>query len=123
MYESYNRNMRILALFILLSISAVAADWKIDYKVAKNAVANEETPITITVRDEKNKPLSGADVEAVLTMVEMDHGEFKYAAKQTKAGTYQATVKYVMGGAWQLEVRARKGSDSVTKKFQFNIKQ
>ncbi len=119
--------MRTLALFFLLTVCVFdaygAADWKIDYKAAKNAEANEDTPITITIRDEKNKPLSGAEVEAVLTMVEMDHGEFKYSAKQIKPGTYEATVKYVMGGAWQLEVRARKGSDSITKKFVLKIKQ
>lgn len=115
--------MRTLALAILLSVSGFAADWKIDYKTAADAVPNEDSSITITIRDEKNKPLGGAEVEAVLTMVEMDHGEFKYAAKQIKAGVYQATVKYVMGGAWQLEVRARKGSDSVSKTFQFKIKQ
>lgn len=119
--------MRILALMFLLTTSIFAAGgaahWKIDYKAAKNAVANEETPITITIRDENNKPLGGAEVEAVLTMVEMDHGEFKYSAKQVKPGTYEANVRYVMGGDWQLEVRAHKGSDSVSKKFVLKIKQ
>lgn len=115
--------MRTLALGLLLCAGAWAADWKIDYKSAKNATSNVETPVTITIVDEKNKPVSGAEVEAVLTMVEMDHGEFKHAAKQVKPGVYQASVKYVMGGSWQMEVRAKKGSDSASKKFKFEVKQ
>lgn len=115
--------MKTLALAVLACVSAFAADWKIDYSIAKDAQSNTDIPVIITIRDGKNSPVSGAEVEAVLTMIEMDHGEFKHAAKQIKAGTYQANVKFVMGGAWQLEVRAKKGSDSAAQKFQFKVKQ
>ncbi len=109
-----------LALLLLTASIAFAADWKITYS-AKGAKANFDAPLTIMVKDAKGAPVSGAEVEAVLTMVEMDHGEFKYAAKQTKPGTYQAMAKFIMVGKWQLEVRAKKGADSATQKFQFEI--
>lgn len=115
--------MRAAALLLACAATLCGADWKIDYKVAKDAKANFETPLTITIQDAKGSPVSGAEVEAVLTMVDMDHGEFKHKANQTKAGTYQAAVKFVMVGAWQIEVRAKKGSETAAKKFRYEISQ
>lgn len=113
--------MRTLLLGLTLAASVLAADWKIDYKVAKDAKANFDTPVTISIRDAKNAPLGGADVEAVLSMIDMDHGEFKYKANQLKPGIYEANAKFVMVGAWQIEVRAKKGSETASKKFRHEI--
>jgi len=110
-----------LALLLLSAACVFAADWKIDYKVDKDAKANFDTPLTIAIMDAKGAPVAGANVEAVLTMVYMDHGEFKYPAKQVKPGIYQANSKFIMVGAWQIEVRAKKGSDLAAKKFRHEI--
>jgi len=115
--------MRLLATWILAAAVGLAADWKIDYKVAKDAKANFDTPLTITVADAKGTPVAGAEVEAVLTMADMDHGEFKHAAKQVKPGVYEAKAKFIMVGAWNIEVRAKKGSETAAKKFRYEIKE
>jgi len=114
--------MRLFAL-ALAAASAFAADWKIDSKVAKDAKANFNTTIAITVADAKGAPVSGAEVEAVLTMADMDHGEVKLAAKQVKPGVYETTAKFFMVGAWNIEVRAKKGNETASKKFRHEIKE
>lgn len=108
-------------LALLLTFPLWAADWQISYRVPKAAKANFETPLDVEVKDAKGKPVAGAAVECVLTMVEMDHGEHKHAAKETKPGIYQARVNFFMVGAWQIEVRAKKGTDSAVKKFRYEI--
>ncbi len=117
--------MRILALLAFsafaFSAGASAADWQIAYTVPKTAKANFDTPITITVKDAKGNPVAGAEVEAILTMVDMDHGEFKSVAKPMKPGVYQAKTKFIMVGAWQIEVKAKKGADSASAKFRHEI--
>ena len=69
------------------------------------------------------KPIAGAEVETILTMVEMDHGEFKESAKQVKPGIYEAKQKFIMVGAWQIEVKAKKGANSASQKFRYEVKE
>jgi len=115
--------MRSLVLLAVATAAASAADWQLSYSLPKTAKANFDTPLTITVRDATGAPVAGAEVEAILTMVDMDHGEFKAVAKQVKPGVYQATTKFVMAGAWQIELRARKGADSASAKFRHEIRE
>ena len=64
-----------------------------------------------------------SDVVVVLTMVEMDHGEFKSPAKSVRAGVYQAKPMFFMVGKWNMEVRAKKGTDTFTQKFPYDVKE
>jgi nitrogen fixation protein FixH len=73
--------------------------------------------------DAKGQPVAGAEVETILTMVEMDHGEFKEAAKQVKPGVYESKQKFIMVGAWQIEVKAKKGANSASQKFRYEVKE
>jgi nitrogen fixation protein FixH len=113
--------MRPLAILFTFGLSALAADWQIAHLVPKTAKANFDTALTITVKDGKGAPVAGAEVEAILTMVDMDHGEFKSVAKQVKPGVYQAKTKFIMVGAWQIEVKAKKGADMAGAKFRHEI--
>ena len=116
--------MRALLLLVAVSLStAFAADWKVEYSLPKDAKANFDTQLTVTMKDSKGAPVAGAEVETVLTMVEMDHGEFKSPAKQVKPGVYQAKTNFIMVGLWQIEVRAKKGSETVSKKFRHDVKE
>jgi nitrogen fixation protein FixH len=116
-------------LLLTLGLAAIAlfaqnkANWKISYEIPKTAKANFDTPVTVKILDAKGKPVAGAEVETVLTMVEMDHGEFKEPAKQVKPGVYEAKQKFIMVGAWQLEVKAKKGAESAGQKFKLEIKE
>lgn len=99
------------------------ADWKIQYELPKPVKANYETPLIVKITGADGKPVSGAEVETILTMVEMDHGEFPQTAKQVKPGVYEATQKFIMVGDWQIEVKAKKGAKSTSQKFRYEVKE
>lgn len=99
------------------------SNWKIEYELPKQVKANYDTPLTVKISTPDGKPVAGAEVETILTMVEMDHGEFKEAAKQVKPGVYEANQKFIMVGAWQIEVKAKKGANSASQKFRFEVKE
>ena len=79
--------------------------------------------VHVKLVDAKGKPVAGAEVELVLTMVEMDHGEFKTPAQAARAGGYDAKPTFFMVGKWMVEVRAKKGSKSVSEKIPFDVKE
>jgi len=104
-----------------LLLAAVA--WTITLTPPADVKANSATPLHATVTDENGKPVKGADVEMTVTMVDMDHGESKHAAKETAAGDYEApAAKFAMAGTWNVKVKAQKGSDGATKDFKINVK-
>ncbi len=99
------------------------AVFKIQYELPAKVQANYETPLTVKVSDAKGKPVTGAEVETILTMVDMDHGEFKEAAKAVKPGVYKATQKFIMTGDWQIEVRVKRGAQTASQKFRYEVKE
>jgi len=117
---------KILLSLVVGSLGLFAQDktnWKIQYELPKQVKANYDTPLTIKITTPDGKPVAGAEVETILTMVEMDHGEFKEAAKQVKPGVYEAKQKFIMAGAWHIEVKAKKGANSASQKFRYEVKE
>jgi nitrogen fixation protein FixH len=124
------RTLLALSLIALFQLTAAAVEspaenaaWKISMEPAGKVRANYPAPISVKVLDEKNKPVSGADVEIVLTMVEMDHGEFKTPAKMTKPGIYEGSPIFFMVGKWNVTVKAKKGDASQTKTIPYEVKE
>jgi hypothetical protein len=113
--------MRIIPL-LLLAASAFAADWKIAIKPTGALKSDADVPIEVRVSDAKGAAVAGAEVELVLTMVDMDHGEFKHPAKQSQPGVYTGNVKFIMSGGWNVEARVKKGSDSAKAKQKVDVK-
>jgi hypothetical protein len=117
----------ILALGLLVSgvVSAVAADgiWKISMEPVNKVKANMPAPLSIQVKDEKNRPVSGAEVEIILTMVEMDHGEFRTPAKMTKPGVYEGSPNFFMVGKWNVTIKAKKGDAVSTQVIPWEVKE
>jgi nitrogen fixation protein FixH len=115
---------RILFLFSIAGLLALGqADWKIAVKPQADLKAQRPVPVNVTINDSKGKPVEGANVELVLTMVDMDHGETKFAAAQVKPGVYQAKPRFMMEGKWNIEVRAKKGSASASTKQQVEVEE
>ena len=109
-------------LLALLAVSTLsAADWSVDIQPKAKLKAGKVIPIDVAIRDLNGKPISGLTVEVVLTMVDMDHGELQNQAKAIKPGIYQARMKFMMGGAWNIEVRANLGDASVTSKKKVDV--
>jgi hypothetical protein len=74
------------------------------------------------VTDGDGKPVSGAAVELVVTMIDMDHGEHKWPAPMTAPGVYEGKANFFMVGSWNLETRVTKGNQSKTLKTRVDVK-
>ena len=84
--------------------------------------AGIEVPFRVTIKAAKGTVVTGAAVAAVATMVDMDHGQFKYEARESKPGVYELRAKFLMGGAWNLAVTAKKGAESATVNRKIEVK-
>ncbi len=84
--------------------------------------AGPAVPVEVTLKDADGAPVEGADVQLIVTMVEMDHGETKTTAHQSSPGVYEAKPKFMMEGKWNIEVKAKKGSQSASTKQQVDVK-
>ena len=120
--------MQFIAFLVFLAftqgVSAQPApDWKISAEPTKKLVGGYETPMRINITDAKGKPVEGAGVELVVTMIDMDHGEYKSAASMVAPGVYEGKVNFFMIGAWNLDVRVKKAAQSMSKKIRFDVKE
>jgi nitrogen fixation protein FixH len=97
------------------------AGWKMALEPKGELSAAKPVPVHVTIKDAKGAAVAGAQVELVLTMVDMDHGETKVAAKQVKPGVYESKPKFMMDGKWNIEVRAKKGAASSTMKQEVEV--
>ena len=105
--------------FLMLAAFA----WTITLVPPEDIKANFDAPVQVLVKDEAGKPVTGAKVEMTVTMMDMDHGEFKHAAAEGAPGTYgAATTKFFMVGNWNLKVKAEKGAESAVKDFKIEVK-
>ena len=117
--------LKLLSLAVLSALPSLAAtpDWKVSIAAVGAVKINFSSAFNVTIKDAKGAPVEGAAVEVVLTMVDMDHGEFKSKANAVKPGVYQAKPMFFMAGKWNMEVRARKGADTLIQKFPYEVKQ
>lgn len=111
----------ILALACALSAETKSA-FQISIEPTAPLKADVDVPFQITVKDAKGAPVAGAEVHVVATMVDMDHGEFKSDARQTGPGVYETKQNFLMGGAWNLSVRAAKGKSAATFNRKIEVK-
>ena len=110
-----------LALMLVTCAAAAAPNWKIAVEQAPKIRANYPTDLRVRITDSKGKPVTGATVELVITMIDMDHGEHKTPATMTAPGVYDGRTTFFMVGAWWLEVRAKRGSEVLSHKVKFDI--
>lgn len=120
--------MKFVAVLVALvaAASAIAqpvADWKISAKPVQKIMANYPAAMSVSVIDAKGRPLSGASVELVVNMIDMDHGEHKSPARMIASGIYEGTVNFFMVGPWNLEVRVTDGRQSKAQKIRFDVQQ
>jgi nitrogen fixation protein FixH len=118
--------MRIVAVLLLMGLSCVAGDqpdWKISVEPVGKVRSNYPAQVNIVLQNAKGSPVSEAEVEVVLTMVDMDHGESKTPAKMTKPGVYETKLTFFMVGKWNIAVHARKGAQAKTENFPYDVKE
>src|SRR5438270_2343774 len=88
------RRSRLIALLTTLALAptlAIAAPpaWKLAVIPAPTIRPNYPTDMRVRITDAKGQPVTGASVEYVVTMIDMDHGEHKSAAKMIEPGLYE----------------------------------
>jgi nitrogen fixation protein FixH len=114
-----------LAAAFLVAVAGAAAaaspDWKIAVEQAPKIRSNYPTDVRVRITDSKGKPVTGATVELVITMIDMDHGEHKSKATMSAPGVYDGKTTFFMVGAWWLEVRAKRGNEAMSHKVKFDI--
>jgi len=120
--------MKFIAFLLLFAACSSATsqpvpDWKITAEATKKPMVGYETTMRVNVSDAKGKPVEGATVELVVTMIDMDHGEFKSATTMTAPGVYEGKVNLFMVGAWNLDVRVSRANQSMSKKIRFDVKE
>ena len=115
--------MKFLLPFLLLAAAETNPGWTITAEPPAKLKANFEMAMKIKVADAKGKPVTGATVEMVLTMVDMDHGEHKSPTKMTSPGIYEGNANFFMVGGWNLEVRVKKGDKSKAQKIRIDVKE
>ena len=116
----------LVALLLLAAIGAWAQtvpDWKITAEPPAKLRANYDTTLKIMVSEGKGKPVTGASVELLVTMIDMDHGEHKSPTTMVAPGVYEGKTNFFMVGAWNLEVRATRGSQSKAQKIRIDVKE
>ena len=121
--------LRVLLSIVLLAampgaanIALAAPDWKIVVEPSTKIRANYPSEMRVRISNAKGQPVSGATVELVANMIDMDHGEHKSPTTMTAPGVYDGKVNFFMSGAWSLDVRVKKGSETFTHKARFDIK-
>ena len=107
----------------MLAAAAATPDWTITAEPPARVKADADTAMKIKVVDGKGKPVTGATVEMVVTMIDMDHGETKTPAKMTSPGVYEGKTSFMMAGGWNLEVRVKKGNQSKAQKIRIDVKE
>ena len=115
--------MRLAVLTLGLALSLCGQDgMRITIEAKGTPKASAEVPFEVTVKDIQGKMVEGATVQVTATMVDMDHGEFKFDGKPKRAGVYEVTPKFVMGGAWNLRIKAIKGGSSAATDRKIEVK-
>jgi nitrogen fixation protein FixH len=118
--------MKTIVAVLLMAIASFAADkpdWKISMEPVGKVRCNYPAQINVRLEDAKGTPVDSAAVEVVLTMVDMDHGEFKTPAKMIEPGLYEAKPTFYMVGKWYVAVSAKKGEQAKTEKFTYDVKE
>jgi nitrogen fixation protein FixH len=116
--------MKLVWAFIAFAVMALATggpDWKVSMEPVGKIKANYPAQVNVKILDSKKTPVEGAAVEVVLTMEEMDHGEFKSAAKMSKPGVYEVKPTFFMVGKWRVTVHSKKGDQSRTDVFPYEV--
>lgn len=79
--------------------------------------------LTLTIKDDHGKPVTGATITLQTHSLEMNHGISSYTAAMTKPGVYVVRdVSLGMGGRWQADVLiGLPGSGRITVTFIFSL--
>lgn len=104
--------------------SAVYEDDAVRIEIAgerSEASVLEEAAFRVTVADPSGEPVSGANLEIVLSMPSMLCGQFPAVVVEQEPGVYRATAVPVMRGNWQAEAKIELNGEMVRLHSPFKV--
>ena len=108
---------------LLFRPPATQADWRISMEPEGKVRCNYPAQVKIKVKDATAAVVDGANVDVVLSMPGMDHGEFTTVAQAAQDGVYQAKPTFYMVGKWNVAVRVTKGNLQRIENFSYDVKE
>jgi hypothetical protein len=84
--------------------------------------ALKESTFTLTIVEPTGRPVSGADVQVILSMPEMFCGLFPATIVEANPGIYTAVAVPVMRGNWQVEALLNLDSRTIHVKYPFKVR-
>jgi hypothetical protein len=103
--------------------SSEAGPWHMELKISPDhPLMVRPLTFTLHITDEHAQPVTGAEVNGVLTMKDMDMGTTQLTFAPKGNGDYEAAMKSMdMSGAWNLAVDASQGPVHAKKSFEFTV--
>ena len=108
---------------IAATVLAADANWKAAIEPVGTVRCNFPAQVNVKLADAKGAPVEDASVEIILTMKDMDHGEFKTKAKMIKPGVYEAKPTFYMVGKWNVAVKSKRAGASRVDNFPYEVKE
>lgn len=81
----------------------------------------DPTPLTVRLRDERNRPIDGAQVIIDLSMPDMDMGKNQVVATPQDGGIYSGKGRFTMAGEWQAAVTVSRAGRRTTQSFPVHV--
>jgi nitrogen fixation protein FixH len=100
-----------------------APNWKLELRVVPDPPRPlEESTFAVRLRSVTDEAVTGARVEADLSMPSHRMGENRVALRETEAGIYTGTGRFTMPGEWRVEIRVEKGDHRRVEQFHFAVR-
>jgi len=103
-------------------VGGAAPAWRIQLAAPEDLAPHKPVEFTARIGNARDQPVEGAVVELFLNMPSMNMGENKVRLTEKEPGVYAGKAVFTMKGAWEVAVRASKGSESATKMFRYTVK-
>jgi hypothetical protein len=122
----YNKVVKfVVLLFVALGL-AVAQDREGNFQIRVEPSAKLQTgaqiPVLITVKDDRQKPLTDAKVTLQIETAERDMVKV-YPAPASDVGVYLAKPVFPKAGQWSIYVEVRRSGALTTRNVQFSVPQ
>lgn len=102
--------------------SSESKDFNSKIEIPNEIVKMNPTDITLTLSDKDNKPVENAEIEADLSMPDMEMPENKVILKHTSGGVYKGTAIFTMKGNWLIKAEIKVGDKELESKLNTTVK-
>lgn len=110
----------IILISLILAGCSLSPKWDLDVSKKPAFLKDKASQIEITVT-ENDKPVTGLEVTAQLSMVKMDHGTIDIKMEELEDGLYAAKAPITMDGKWEAMFFLEKDEQELEKVIEMDI--